>query len=73
MEYILDRFEGDTALLEPAQGPLRTEKLDRALLPPETREGDILVCEGGRWCVDATATSARRERLRRRFSSGRHG
>ena len=47
MEYTVDRFEGDTAVLEPAQGPIRTEKIDRALLPPETREGDILLCEDG--------------------------
>ena len=44
MEYIVDRFEAGFALLEPAQGPLRTEQ------------------------VDAAATAARRERLRRRFS-----
>ena len=69
MEYAVDRFEGDTAVLEPAQGPIRTEKIDRALLPPETREGDILLCEDGHWRVDAAATAARRERLRRRFSA----
>lgn len=73
MEYIVDRFEEGTAVLEPAQGPIRTEKIDRALLPPETREGDILLCEDGHWRVDAAATAARRERLRRRFSAGRPG
>lgn len=73
MEYTVDRFEGGTAVLEPAQGPIRTEKIDRALLPPETREGDILLCEDGHWRADAAATAARRERLRRRFSAGRPG
>lgn len=73
MEYIVDRFEGGTAVLEPARGPLCHKKLDRALLPSETREGDVLLCEDGRWRVDAAATAARRERLRRRFSAGRPG
>lgn len=68
MKYIVDRFEEGTALLEPAQGPLCTEKVDRAQLPPETREGDVLVREGALWRVDADATAARRQRLRSRFS-----
>lgn len=67
MEYIVDRFENDTALLEPAQGTLRTVKVSRDRLPPETREGDVLVREGECWRVDAAATSTRRERLQRRF------
>ena len=53
MEYIVDRFEAGFALLEPAQGPLRTEQVDRAQLPPETREGDVLIREGEAWKVDA--------------------
>lgn len=68
MEYIVDRFEGDFVLLEPTRGPLRTERAERALFPPETREGDVLICEDGCWRVDAAATAARREMLRRRFS-----
>lgn len=68
MKYIVDRFEEGTALLEPSEGPLCLEKMPRAQLPPETREGDILVREGERWRVDAAATAARREQLRRRFS-----
>ena len=68
MEYIVDRFEAGFALLEPAQGPLRTEQVDRAQLPPETREGDVLIREGEASKVAAAATAARRERLRRRLS-----
>lgn len=67
MEYIVDRFEEGIALLEPAQGPLRTEMLPRAQLPAETREGDVLVLENDVWRVDAEATAARRDKLRRRF------
>lgn len=70
MEYIVDRFEEGIALLEPAQGLLRTEMLPCAQLPPETREGDVLVLEKGIWRVDEAATAARRDKLRRRFERG---
>ena len=67
MEDIVDRFEEGIALVEPAQGPLRTEMLPRTQLPAETREGDVLVLENDVWRVDAEATAARRDKLRRRF------
>ena len=69
MEYIVDRFEEGFALLEPSEGPFRVEQVPRDRLPAETREGDVSVREGERWRVDAAATAARRERLRRRFSA----
>lgn len=56
---IIDRFEGDWAVLE-WRGT--TFKLPRRLLPENAREGDVLTVSFAR---DADATVARRQRVRR--------
>ena len=68
MRYIIDRFEEGFALLEPEEGTLGLVRVPHTLLPADAREGDMLVNGNGRWQVDAAATRARRERMRRRFS-----
>jgi len=66
---IIDRFEEDFAVLEREDGT--TERISRALLPPGTREGDVLRMEAGGWTADAQATLVRRadmrDKLRRAF------
>lgn len=65
-EYILDRFEGDFALLEGPDGA--TQPLPLEQLPGPLREGDCLVWDGAAWRVDKGATQARRDRINARMN-----
>jgi len=58
---IIDRFEGDYAILEVAEG---FEKIDRKLLPEGAREGDSLLINHGEIRVDLEENSARLERIK---------
>lgn len=60
---IIDRFEGDLAVLETDDGMINVE---RSLLPENAAEGDVLVYDGS-WTVDTAATEQRRERTRKRL------
>ena len=62
MRYSIDRFEGNFAILEAENG--ETIGVERARLPREAGEGDIVVHEIGEFKVDAEATAARRARIR---------
>ena len=64
--YVLDRFEGDLAVLEAPDG--RFVQVSRSQLAPDAREGDLLLQQAGRLAPDAAATRARREQLKARFS-----
>lgn len=66
MQYILDRFEEDAAVVEAGAEWLR---LPRAALPPCAREGDVLLHAEEGWQVDEAATQSRREALRARFAA----
>lgn len=63
---IIDRFEGDIAVLETDSG---MESVDRAALPQEAGEGDVLVTENGVYTIDTEATLARRESVKNKFRS----
>jgi len=56
---IIDRFEGDQAVLECtwADGTTSTENWPRGLLPGTAKEGDVLTISV---CVDEEATAVRR-------------
>lgn len=58
---IIDRFEGEYAVLETDSGMI---DVNRSLLPENAREGDLLINENGIYSVDAAATQERRERMR---------
>ena len=60
---IIDRFEGDLAVLETDDGMINVE---RSLLPENAAEGDVLVYKSS-WTVDTAATEQRRERTRKRL------
>lgn len=64
MWYSLDRFEGGLAVCEGEDASRLT--LDRALLPAEAAEGDLLYERNGLWLIDREATAARRMLLRRK-------
>lgn len=59
-EYILDRAEGEIAVLEGAD---RLWDVPRAQLPPETAPGDVLLWDGQSWRIDQARTQARKQRM----------
>lgn len=71
--WIIDRFEGDWAVIEPDGGV--TFDIPRRLLPNGSREGDVLWVEGERrqdeatWRLerDVEETGRRRERAQRQL------
>ena len=67
---ILDRWEGDTAVIEVTDEADLThwQRADRNELPAEAREGDVLLLSGQIWQVDQAATAARREKMARRLA-----
>ena len=63
--YVLDRFEGNWAILEAEDGSMR--QIDRVLLT-EAHEGDVLVEMDGQWSVDHERTRQIREAVRQRLA-----
>ncbi|MCC8110129.1 MAG: DUF3006 domain-containing protein [Ruminococcus sp.] len=57
---VLERFEGDIAVLETDSG---MQDISRKELPLEVKEGDVLVLTSRGYCVDNNATQARRAKL----------
>ena len=58
MKLIIDRFEGEFAVVETPEGALVT--LPISLLPENTAEGDVIFI-----CKDESATAARKERIKK--------
>ena len=71
IEAVIDRFEGDYAVLETEEG---MTDIHRGHLPGAAREGDVLIYSCGGWSIDRTATEERRransERLKRLLRGG---
>jgi hypothetical protein len=66
IRYTVDRFEGDTAVLENRE-TLENEKRPRSELPGGVKEGDLLVFGDGVWKVQTEETRARAASIRARF------
>lgn len=64
MYYIMDRIEGETAVLEGEDGSSRNMPLWE--LPQGIREGDILFEADNLWRKDEDATAARRTALQKK-------
>lgn len=62
---IIDRFEGNFAVLETNEGMINVE---RNLISDNVKEGDVLVQNGKNYLVDAAATKARRADVRKKFN-----
>lgn len=62
MIYAIDRFEEDKAVL--CDEEENCVVIDRARLPAEAREGDMLRLENGVYTVDTVLTEQRRARIR---------
>lgn len=57
---IIDRFEGEFAVLETDSG---TENISRSIIPDNASEGDVLRFESGAYFIDSAATEERREMM----------
>lgn len=70
MRYIVDRIEGDVAVLE--RDDLAFEDVPLSELPEGTAQHDCLECEGGTWRIDRERTEERKrtiaEKMARLFS-----
>lgn len=62
MLAIIERFEGDFALLE-IKGGSQTIKILRGDIPATAREGDLLLCREGEWLIDFEATARRKKEV----------
>lgn len=61
-EYILDRVEGDLAVIEVTgqDETIHHIQISRLELPANVQDGDVLLCTEHGWQVDADATAQRR-------------
>ena len=59
--YIIDRFEGDVAVLEHEDRSF--SDVPKANLPAGVKAGDCLICDNGTWSIDADETAARAARI----------
>ena len=59
MFWSIDRFEGAFAVVEDDQR--KTRQIERTLLPPEAKEGDVLKMSDGRYEIDREETERRRK------------
>ncbi len=63
MQYSIDRFEGELAvLIDEQQG---THDVLRSLLPEGAKAGDMLHFDNGHYTIDDAAARARREQILR--------
>ena len=62
---IIDRFEGNFAVLETDEGMINVE---RNLISDNAKEGDVLVQNGKNYLVAAAETEARRADVRKKFN-----
>lgn len=61
---VIDRFEGEYAVLE-TDGGMKT--LPRDMLPAEAREGDILEEKDGFYIINKKAAEKRRRKIREKL------
>lgn len=61
---VIDRFEGEYAIVE-IEG--ETKIINISCIPPEAREGDVLVLEGNVWRVDHNATISLKKQIEARM------
>lgn len=60
MRVVIDRFEGELAVMELEDG---YKNIPRKMLPPEAREGDVLVFRDERWIIDPEVSYERKEKI----------
>ena len=63
---IIDRFEGEYAVVETEQGIVN---IPRCYLPESAREGDVLNYSNGSYSVDTYETNSLREEVRNKLQN----
>ncbi len=66
MKYVIDRFEGNYAVLENLETKEIKDEI-RTNLPQETKEGDVLNYECGKYIFDPYETDKRQRDVLKRF------
>lgn len=61
MRYIIDRFEGDTAVLEGENKEFLN--VPKSILPENSNESDCLVFEDGKYIIDEVTTKELKEEI----------
>ncbi len=61
MRYVIDRFEGNYAILECESG--KDLVILKSKLPSLAKEGDVLICCNGIYTIDVNATNELKKRL----------
>lgn len=61
LHYAIDRFEGEQAVLQDDSG--RSFVVNKAVLPPNALQGDVLKHYDGYYQYDRTETTNRRNRI----------
>jgi hypothetical protein len=61
MKYIIDRFEGDWAVCESADGKM--VDIEKSKLPKNAEVGDVIILENGHFRVDKEETDKRRKEI----------
>lgn len=65
-EYTIDRFEEDKVVLEDRKtGEIKN--IEKAQIPKESKEGDILKCINGKFFVDKEETLNREKEIQNKF------
>lgn len=59
---IVDRFEGNKAVIEDGEKHIIIEKTD---LPQEVKEGDVIILSEGRYTINKELTQKRRQEINR--------
>jgi hypothetical protein len=67
MKYVIDRFEGNYAILE-NQDTYEIIDVKRNELPNDAKEGSVLSFENDIYTLDIYATNQRKEDILKRFS-----
>ncbi len=62
MQGIIDRFEGELAVIETQDGMIR---LDRKELPAEAGEGDLVIKQTSGWMIDKAASILRKKQIKK--------
>lgn len=69
MQYILDRREGDFAILEQSEeGKVQLVQVKARRVSSECVDGDVLCRKGTRWYKDEEATQKRRQEMRQKLN-----
>ncbi len=64
--FVIDRFEGDLAVLETLEGPVFTFSLPKNLLPRKAKEGDVLNID---ITINRAETRQRKKAIRNKLDS----